>query len=69
MLKLAIYIIVFPFVVWTMDAININSIFKKNRIMQARTFYMFMIFSISYLVVNFIYDFITIMNWGVKWKK
>jgi len=62
MLKLAIYLIVFPFVVWTMDAININSIFKKNRVTQARIFYMFMIFSVSYLVVNFIYDFITIMN-------
>ena len=42
---------------------------KKNRVTQAKIFYMFMIFSISYLVVNFIYDFITIMNWGVIWKK
>ena len=69
MLKLSIYIFVFPFVVWTLDAININSIFKKNKVIQARIFYLFLIFSLSYLVVNFIYDFITVMNWGVKWKK
>ena len=57
MIKLALYIIIVPLVVWGFDSININSIFKKNRVIQARIIYCFMIFSLSYLVVQFIYDF------------
>jgi len=62
MLKLVIYIIVFPFSIWVIDAINLNSIFKKNKINQAKVCYCMLIFILTYLVVNFIYDFITILN-------
>ena len=39
------------------DSININAIFKKNRVLQARVFYTLMALSIIYLITNFIYDF------------
>lgn len=58
MLKLLLYILVIPIVIFAMDSININGIFKKNKIYQARIFYILLVFSMSYLMCNFIYDFV-----------
>lgn len=58
MIKLIIYLFVMPVVIYAFDGININSIFKKNKIYQARIFYILLIFSLSYLVTNFLYDFL-----------
>lgn len=55
--KFILYIIVGILVIWSMDSININHIFKKNKIYQARLFYFFITISLIYLVTNFIYDF------------
>lgn len=64
MVKLALYIIVIPIVVYSFDSVNINSIFKKGRsnYYQARIIYMFTIMGLSYLVVNFINDFLGVFN-------
>jgi len=62
MSKLVLYVCVIPFVIWGCDSVNINLIFKKNRYYQARVFYMSLIFSISYLVTNFLYDFMNIFD-------
>lgn len=62
MSKLILYVLVIPFVVWGCDSININVIFKKNRYYQARMFYMVLIFSLSYLVTNFLYDFMNVFG-------
>ena len=58
MRKFLLYIIILPLVIWGVDGININSIFKKNRIYQARVIYIIIIFALTYLTVNFMYDFI-----------
>lgn len=58
MRKFLLYIIILPLVIWAVDGININSIFKKNRIYQARVIYIIIIFALTYLTVNFMYDFI-----------
>ena len=55
--KFLIYVLVTILVVWSLDAVNINAIFKKNRVLQARVFYTLMALSIIYLITNFIYDF------------
>ena len=55
--KLLLYIFVIPFVMYALDGVNINSIFKKNKITQARILYIMIIFALSYLLVNFIFDF------------
>lgn len=55
-IKLILYLIVGIIVIWSMDSININQIFKKNRILQARVFYFFLTISIIYLVTNCFYD-------------
>lgn len=55
--KLLLYIFIIPFVMYALDGVNINSIFKKNKVIQARILYVMIIFALSYLLVNFIYDF------------
>lgn len=56
-IKTILYIIFVPIVLWALDAVNINVIFKKNRYYQARLFYLILTLIISYLLVNFIIDF------------
>ncbi len=58
MIKLIIYIFIIPLVIFAMDSININGIFKKNKIYQARLFYIFLVFGLSYLICNFLYDLV-----------
>ena len=60
--KIIVYIIVSVAVVWSLEAVNINGIFKKNRIFQARLFYFFLGLSMIYLVTNFIWDYGKIKN-------
>ncbi len=54
--KYFLYLIITIIVIWSLDSININSIFKKNKIWQARVFNFFLAISLIYLVTNFIYD-------------
>lgn len=54
--KFFLYILVTILVIWSLDAVNINQIFKKNRIVQARVFYFMLALSMIYLVTNFLYD-------------
>ena len=58
MVKLILYIFVIPLVVFSMDSLNINGIFKKGQsnYYQARVFYMLLVMILSYLVVNFVID-------------
>ncbi len=56
-IKAVLYLFSIPLVLYSMDGININFIFKKNRIWQARIFYLIICLVLSYLLVNFIYDF------------
>ena len=56
-IKNLLYLISIPLVLFTLDSININVIFKKNKVFQARLFYLFLTIGLAYLVVNFFYDF------------
>ena len=57
--KFFLYIAVTFLVIWAMDAVNINQIFKKNRVFQARVFYFLLGVSLIYLVTNFLMDLFT----------
>lgn len=59
MYNFLIYLIMLIIVIWSMDSININSIFKKNHIYQARVFYILIVLSITYMSSNFIIGFLT----------
>lgn len=57
--KFYIYVAVTFLVVWAMESVNINKIFKKDRIIQARIFYFLLGVSLIYLVTNFLMDLFT----------
>ena len=57
--KFFVYIVITILVIWAMDSININGIFKKNKIFQARVFYFLLGISMIYLITNFIIDIFT----------
>ncbi len=57
--KFFLYIAVTIIVIWALDSVNINQIFKKNKIAQARVFYFLLGISMIYLVTNFIMDLFT----------
>lgn len=62
MIKTISYLIVTPLVMWALESIRINEIFKKskNTYIQSRILYLMITLSLSYLVVSFIYDFLRI---------
>ena len=57
MIKAILYILIFPFTIWAMEGLELNKFFKQSRVLQARIMYLMIAMSISYLVVNFFYDF------------
>ena len=58
MVKFLLYLFVLPLVIYAIDSININTIFKKNKVVQAKIFYILLVFRLSYLVCSFVYDFL-----------
>ena len=57
--KFFLYVLVTMLVIWAMDSVNINQIFKKNKVLQARIFYFLLGISMIYLVTNFLMDLFT----------
>ncbi len=55
--KVFLYLIMTPIVLYSLDSVNINQIFKKNKVIQARVFYLILALCIIYLLTNFVYDF------------
>ena len=64
MVKFILYLLVIPIVVWSMDSVIINGIFKRGQsdYYQARVMYMIIVASLSYLVVNFVNDFLGVFR-------
>ena len=60
--KFYLYVVVTFIVIWARDSLNINGIFKKNRVYQARIFYFLLALALIYLVTNFIYDISLTVN-------
>ena len=63
MFKYILYFAVTIIVIWTMDTININALFKKNvNPLQAKIFYFLLGLSMVYLVTNFFWDLMKSVN-------
>jgi len=54
--KFFLYLAITPLVIFGMSSLNINGIFKKNKITQAWVFYFLLGISLIYLVTNCLYD-------------
>lgn len=57
--KFLMYIGVAIAVIWSLESVNINQLFKKNRFYQARVFYFLLAASLTYLATNFFWDLFT----------
>lgn len=55
--KLFLYIIIIPLCIWVIEALNLERFFRRNRMLQIITFYVVLSLGLSYLIVNFFYDF------------
>ena len=56
MIKFLLYFLVLVFTIYSLDGLNINALFKQNRVIQARIIYFLITISITYLATNFFYD-------------
>ena len=60
MLKLAVYILSSIIVIYAADSVNLNGIFKKNKVVQARIFYVVTVLSLIYLLTHCLFDLVTL---------
>ena len=56
-IKAILYLIILPLSIWAVGGLNLNKFFKQSRIYEARLLYLMISMSISYLIVNSLYDF------------
>lgn len=54
--KLFLYLFSSVIVIFSIDSVNINAIFKKNKVFQARIFYFLIALSMIELLTNFLYN-------------
>lgn len=62
LLKAILYILFTFLAIWAIGSINFNNLFKKNSYYSSRVLYFMCSMGLSYLVVNFLYDFFTYSN-------
>lgn len=56
-IKFYLYCLILPITIMTLMSLNLEKYFKKGHINQIKIFYILLSFGLSYLVVNFLYDF------------
>lgn len=56
-IRFYLYFLIVPLTTWTLLSLNLEKYFKKGHVNQIKVFYILVTFAISYLVVNFLYDF------------
>lgn len=56
-IKAILYIIAVPCSLYALQSLNFDKFLKPNKIIQSRTLVLLLSLGISYLAVNFLYDF------------
>ncbi len=56
-IKGLLYLLIVPIVTFAVLGLNIDFIFKKNKRLEIVLFNLILVISLSYLVVNFFFDF------------
>ncbi len=54
--KLFLYLFSSVIVIFSIDSVNINAIFKKNKVFQAKIFYFLIALCMIELLTNFLYN-------------
>ena len=57
MVKVYLYTIVLFLSIWVLDTLDFNRFLKKNKVIQARILYLLISIMMTYIIVNFIWDF------------
>lgn len=60
--KIFIYIFSSFLVIWSIDAINITAIFKKNKVYQARIFYFLLALCMIELLTELLYNVFSLIK-------
>jgi uncharacterized membrane protein YwzB len=60
--RLILYIFSSIVVIWSIDSVNINAIFKKNKIAQAKVFYFVLALCLTELLTSFLYNLFETVN-------
>ena len=55
--KVTLYLVTIPFVIWSLESLRLDVLFKKGRDVKIKVFYVLLSLAFSYLVVNCLYDF------------
>ena len=55
-IKLALYCLSIPLCIWVTTSMNLDKLFRKNRITQIHFFYVIVCLIMSYLLANFFMD-------------
>ena len=58
--KIYIYVITVLLSTYTLSGINFEKFIKKNKVIEARILVLILSFALSYLVTNFISDFLSL---------
>lgn len=58
--KVYLYVFTTLLSIYTLNGINYTNFFKKNREIEAKIFFIIISLCMSYLLTNFIYDFIEV---------
>lgn len=56
-IKTILYCITVPFSIWALSSLNFDGKFKKGSYYSSRLLYLMLSLALSYLVVNFFFDF------------
>lgn len=62
MIKPILYVIIVPTLLYSLTCIDTSKFIKKYKITEVKLLFLFISLGLSYLVVNFFYDFITNLN-------
>lgn len=62
-LKALLYVLVTIITLWSLTSIDYEKFLKKNKLLEFKILFLLICMSISYLVVNFLYDFFVNSKW------
>lgn len=59
-IKLYLYILIVPLIIWAVMSLRLEHLFKKGSTNQIKIIYISISLIISYLLVNFLYEFYSV---------
>ena len=58
--KILLYVFDIMLMIYVLNGMNLNGLFKANKVIESRLFVMIIAFILAYLLTNFIFDFLSV---------